>query len=1096
MAVIDTANVDDAGAAVASTTLADTIHPPHIVTLSPLQDYTSGQTAAPLPDSPLSSPPDSPRSIASNDEHKGREDDNVAYHRPGQPLQVKPLGLPCRSLDIGGEETLDMVEGDSPGKVVEHLPNTTIRRAPADAPFDEHQKKRALLPRPSSMKQTNGGGGSSNNNINSDVRSRQDLQLSFEGSGGGSGGVHKSKNDSDVPDDEKKVDDSFYSSAATSGGPVWGDDEEWMMMETTFEMEPGRIVRSSSTLTAGGAVENREGNDDDLSEPPSLAPKSPTQPTLQQSSPSVENGVESQSDAAEPPSLARPNFVTMKQPDNTLHAETHQNDVGRAQHLSFAALKQNIVSKSGLPDNPAPSGLRPDENATRSESFNKMLNATMRKSQQSESPKKTEGGTPLSKESNLTLDSGDLRVTAGIVSTANHMMATPDGDDENFELSIMMSPDGEIDPSKPIITLPSSSALNQTANRPWQSSDTIDMGVEENDNGEDCHRSADKMAIHHLSERPSKDELSRHEIPVDTPDGSSPNHQPEVISVKTASNPGQSSPRSAGGYTPPESCSDYLTFRGVVTTSPDARKGSESAETKWHAKESIEGSILAGFGSQHVVEIKIKENVSAEDSRTAEPSQSLPVFRKMTPNKDLQMSEKSAGWLQEELRRRAFIKQEINEAILAQGKSPGDAFGSDTCGSVGNPVEFSVESFDRLQDSHSVTDDEVAAITAEDGRAPRTDGSREFATSEQGSADVEDPVPLILDYDNREQEEGSDIFVAAGAIDVANKPLQVEMRKFASVTRQALRDHSFTETQKFQSEILDPPLVSGIAENPSMDASEPMIASAPLADAVGKATSKTTKRSSGSTGTDFADLQVNESPVMIQSMDCFDGIAKGDIMLSLLSENTGRVDASVGATWGKRVHGAIWRSRLVRRSMSIHPGISSPQPLAPGSAARGRPSLPLGLDRAKVVVGFRTVASTENAALQHLRHDEVDEAIELTEDIIFAYYSYFERSLNTREKNPNQESAIGSINFKPYIGVALHNLGVLNLLRGEYREADSYFTRAIENRKSHAGEGHPDHVVSTLSQACWKRLFTSSCCLTTSCCLRHLWLNWQFVAML
>jgi hypothetical protein len=42
----------------------------------------------------------------------------------------------------------------------------------------------------------------------------------------------------------------------------------------------------------------------------------------------------------------------------------------------------------------------------------------------------------------------------------------------------------------------------------------------------------------------------------------------------------------------------------------------------------------------------------------------------------------------------------------------------------------------------------------------------------------------------------------------------------------------------------------------------------------------------------------------------------------------------------------------------------------------------------------------------------------------------------------------------------LHNLGVLNLLKGGYVEALSFFTRAAENRMSHMGEGHPDHIVS------------------------------------
>jgi len=152
----------------------------------------------------------------------------------------------------------------------------------------------------------------------------------------------------------------------------------------------------------------------------------------------------------------------------------------------------------------------------------------------------------------------------------------------------------------------------------------------------------------------------------------------------------------------------------------------------------------------------------------------------------------------------------------------------------------------------------------------------------------------------------------------------------------------------------------------------------------------------------------------------------------------------------------------MRRNNMQSPEIFSP--LAAGSPARGRSSLPVDVDKARVAGSFRTVASTQEAALLHLKHDELEEAIELFEDIIFAYYAYFERSLSMREKNPT-EIGLGSIDFKPYIGVALHNLGVLYLLKGEYDEALSFFARAVENRRAHVGEDHPDHVSSLVKVA-------------------------------
>jgi hypothetical protein len=306
--------------------------------------------------------------------------------------------------------------------------------------------------------------------------------------------------------------------------------------------------------------------------------------------------------------------------------------------------------------------------------------------------------------------------------------------------------------------------------------------------------------------------------------------------------------------------------------------------------------------------------------------------------------------------------------------------------------------------------------------------------------------------------------------------MQVEMKKFASETRAALRDQSFTEralagaaSSKFMP--LTPP--SPIAVDPSTRADGPSPASSskqPMSvatSATGSTISKpkstppmagTKTAHSASTGTDFADLDSNEIPILVRSMDYFEGIAKGDITLSLLSENTGSGETSVGATWANRVRGAIWRSRRMRRNMKD--SFQENGPSLPGSPARGRSSLPVDVDGARVAGSFRTIASIQDAALRHLKHDEIDEAIELFEDIIFAYYSYFERSLNKREKYPLTEGDVQPVDFQLYIGVALHNLGVLNLLRGEYEEALSFFTRAVENRRSHLGKAHPDHIVS------------------------------------
>ena len=68
-----------------------------------------------------------------------------------------------------------------------------------------------------------------------------------------------------------------------------------------------------------------------------------------------------------------------------------------------------------------------------------------------------------------------------------------------------------------------------------------------------------------------------------------------------------------------------------------------------------------------------------------------------------------------------------------------------------------------------------------------------------------------------------------------------------------------------------------------------------------------------------------------------------------------------------------------------------------------------------------------------------------------------------REQNPS--GASGTTDFKPYLGVALHNIGILQLLNGQYKDAASFFTRAVENRKTCLGLGHPDHVTSLVKLA-------------------------------
>ncbi|KAL3913626.1 MAG: hypothetical protein SGILL_006413 [Bacillariaceae sp.] len=542
--------------------------------------------------------------------------------------------------------------------------------------------------------------------------------------------------------------------------------------------------------------------------------------------------------------------------------------------------------------------------------------------------------------------------------------------------------------------------------------------------------------------------------------------------IRSVKSDGGSSVASKGSsYTPPnQAWSDYLTFRGVAVESP------AKAASTYNASDIGRDWVSGGDSSptkitSEAVAVEESDGEKKEDSAATEVNETpdksskdayKAAFREMTPNKDLRGSEKSSGWLEEELKRRAFVKREINTAIEERGRVM-KAIESD---------EMSEMEAKEHSNSVSDVDEEIAAITGEDdkvellhslvqspsdGRIPGNGSMEEAPPRQLFGAEKPDDGEVVKDFNPFENSMESQESIGPP---IPIKDMQVEMRKFASETRAALRDQSFTEqaqgvatSAKFVPVISPSPIPddkSATEDNPSEAVAflEPKPEETPdLELAQSQANrSRAGSKSTYEIGAEFADLQGDEAPVLIRSLDCFDGIAKGDITLSLLSENTGSGETSVGATWANRVKGAIWRSRRMRRSLDDFDNNKASQQ-SPGS-----PPVNIG--------ALKTVASTQDAALHHLKHDEIDESIELFEEIIFAYYSYFERSLNEREKNPSIEKGLQAADFQLYIGVALHDLGVLNLLKGEYVEALSFFTRAAENRRGHLGEGHPDHIVS------------------------------------
>lgn len=91
-------------------------------------------------------------------------------------------------------------------------------------------------------------------------------------------------------------------------------------------------------------------------------------------------------------------------------------------------------------------------------------------------------------------------------------------------------------------------------------------------------------------------------------------------------------------------------------------------------------------------------------------------------------------------------------------------------------------------------------------------------------------------------------------------------------------------------------------------------------------------------------------------------------------------------------------------------------------------------------------------SLSSTQHDEIEAALELYEEVVTIYAEAFKETAKKRKKKDKND-------HKAYIGAALHNIGILQLLRFDFEEALSFFEKAAENRKDHFGEGSVDHMV-------------------------------------
>jgi hypothetical protein len=1010
-------------------------HPPDLIKIH-IDDPSLGNPllTVPLPDSPLSTPPDSPRRVDTDDDDDDEGEDEKK-EKEEEKKEEDNLNINTSSTNNNETHSNDDLQ-------------ITTTNSDMVAPFDEALKKKKLRNR-------------------KDVCNIDDKKINKMKDGG-------DDEEESVPDDEKNVRDHdsslqtlqinnliSYTSNDDDGDNNNDLDRDELMnssIPTIIDKKklvqvPPIIIRSTTTTITKQTTEKDDNHDDLTSEeeppplaieqPPSLAIKIKSNSLLSVDNDKNNNGDDANTNEA-PPSLLVKEEIK-KQLSFSGRSVT-----------AAAATKSSSFTRTKAYDDEPPSLSRIEEAKKRS--FNRSNYVVTRGRAKTTPPR------PTKQKSTTTVNVNDG--AAATTLTADQTKSEK-GSSESNRLANL---------KRDIMSLKSSlSDMNE------QLYNNVGGGTENNKIRNEIDTKtktspADDIAITTTTafrEEVDKNDHVKPNINLKSNDNNI--HNDEKSNLHDPKKGGNL--KSASVHSDPSITADFLSSLTMATRSDVAhneqmevpaievihveddeddeimRKNSSSIlilDKKKKKKETIEWS--GSDTKDSVATNATQQRMNSQSESIARGNATTASYRKLTPKKDLQGSDNSAAWLEEELRRRAFIKREINNAIESKGQKPKKTIMEELPSFYSNT---------NLRNSQSTMDEEVAAITAH-GRSlsiedPRTDY---VSNDDQPSTNknVDGPNPRKLDYGNFRQ---TDEF-AIDANDEGDtsgyegfKPvafdydeIQDEMKKFASDTRAALRETSFTDiVQDPFSSAVPVAFSSPMSMNRSLDAENPNTdpdfqtnaLSGPKIESYPKGTftdNRTIK-------INFSDLQANEAPVLLSSLDSFDGIAPGDITLSLLSENTGRADTSVAATWANRVHGAIWRARRMRRNL-IHPGEIRPSKT----------------DDIRVGNGLQTVACIQQAALTHLKHDEIDQSITLIEGVVFSYYSFFERSLNFREKNPTSDMGFGTIDFKTYIGVGLHNLGVLNLLKGDYEEALSYFSRAVESRKDHLGDNHPDYIVS------------------------------------
>lgn len=437
-----------------------------------------------------------------------------------------------------------------------------------------------------------------------------------------------------------------------------------------------------------------------------------------------------------------------------------------------------------------------------------------------------------------------------------------------------------------------------------------------------------------------------------------------------------------------------------------------------------------------------------------------------------EIDERGTGWwLTQEMERRQRLRQScghvmgVAERIASLNDSHQTSIASDQATARSRDLDLSERlamidgagSADQaaaagLDDSFSV--DHPSSTDGSPGPS-RTTSMRPSKTNEDKSAKTQNAVvtpPTVRRLSNSRE----DLFDSmVGAVGSLQNSLE-RGRDPSDHTRRSVDDDDAgsdsTHTMIESLEALVSELESVATSSPSRSRSASVTGSVS-----GKESLASLTRSHDHIGSDMESSIGDARPIVIIPLDIDIGIPKGDVMLSLLNQST-------ETNWATRVQEGIWRGRTMRRN--CNPAwLTEKVQRKPGQPSKGRTSVLIDVDEGCVVGGIDSLPSTQTAAMEHLKYDDFDDCLALYHDILQCYDVFFEKSFKRASLKSPQEVEEDIKSFKLCVGVCLHNIGLIHLLRGDYTDAFTYFERATMNRASSLGSGHSDHIVSLVRMA-------------------------------